>query len=132
MKKTILCILATVLFGCLSVVAQQNITLEDIWLKGTFSAKGISEIRSMLKNKKKPDGEPYMPRDIAILTRSNKEASCMANALAQAGIPHANSTGNDLFENPEVLLPNFKLTLFTCIIYLPTLFFYYNSLSNNN
>ncbi len=64
----------------------------------------ISEIRSMLKNKKKPDGEPYMPRDIAILTRSNKEASCMANALAQAGIPHANSTGNDLFENPEVLL----------------------------
>ncbi len=64
----------------------------------------ISEIRSMLKNKMKPDGEPYLPRDIAILTRSNKEASAMANALAQAGIPHANSTGNDLFENPEVLL----------------------------
>lgn len=64
----------------------------------------ISKIRSMLKNNKKPDGEPYMPRDIAILTRSNKEASRMANALAQAGIPHANSTGDDLFENPEVLL----------------------------
>lgn len=64
----------------------------------------ISEIRSMLKNKIKPDGEPYLPRDIAILTRSNKEASRMANALAQAGIPHANSTGDDLFENPEVLL----------------------------
>ena len=64
----------------------------------------ISEIRSMLKIKKKPDGEPYTPRDIAILTRSNKEASRMANALAQAGIPHANSTGDDLFENPEVLL----------------------------
>lgn len=64
----------------------------------------ISEIRSMLKDKKKPDGEPYLPKDIAILTRSNKEASNMANALAQAGIPHANSTGDDLFENPEVLL----------------------------
>ena len=62
MKKTILCILATVLFGCLSVVAQQNITLEDIWLKGTFSAKGISEIRSM------KDGEHY-----CILTRTGIE-----------------------------------------------------------
>ena len=64
----------------------------------------ISEIKSMLKDKKKPDGEPFLPRDIAVLTRSNKEASNMANALAKAGIPHANSTGDDLFENPEVLL----------------------------
>lgn len=64
----------------------------------------ISEIRDLLSNKKKCNGEAYIPRDIAILTRSNKEASKIADALAKAGIPHANSTGNDLFENSEVLL----------------------------
>lgn len=64
----------------------------------------ISEIRSLLKEKQKPNGEPFLPRDIAILTRSNKEAANIASALARAGIPHANSTGDDLFENAEVLL----------------------------
>ncbi len=63
----------------------------------------ISEIRKLL-NTSKPDGKNYMPRDIAILTRSNKEAAIFADALAKAGISHANSTGSDLFENPEVLL----------------------------
>lgn len=64
----------------------------------------ISEIRSILADRSKPDGAPYKPRDIAILTRSNKDASKVADCLAKAGIPHANSTGNDLFENSEVLL----------------------------
>lgn len=53
MKKSILCLLATIVFGCTHSIAQKNITLEDIWLNGTFSAKGISEIRSM------NDGEHY-------------------------------------------------------------------------
>lgn len=64
----------------------------------------INEIKELLLNGKKPDGSPVMPGDIAILTRSNKEATKMADALAKAGIPRANSTGSDLFENPEVLL----------------------------
>ncbi len=53
MKKRILCLLAIIVFGCSYSIAQKNITLEDIWLNGTFSAKGISEIRSM------NDGEHY-------------------------------------------------------------------------
>ena len=53
MKKSILCLLATIVFVCAHSIAQKNITLEDIWLNGTFSAKGISEIRSM------NDGEHY-------------------------------------------------------------------------
>lgn len=64
----------------------------------------ISEIKKLLSDKKKCNGEKYIPRDIAILTRSNKDASKVAEAFAKAGIPHANSTGNDLFENSEVLL----------------------------
>jgi len=64
----------------------------------------VNEIKDLLSNKKKCNGEAYIPRDIAILTRSNKDASKVADALAKAGIPHANSTGNDLFENSEVLL----------------------------
>ena len=62
MKKIFVCVLATLMFGCITVVAQQNITLEDIWLNGTFSPKGISEIRSM------KDGEHY-----CILKRSGIE-----------------------------------------------------------
>ncbi|MBP1629259.1 MAG: Dipeptidyl-peptidase [Bacteroidetes bacterium] len=45
MKKfiiSILCIICT-----LNTIAQKSITLEDIWAKGTFRAKGINEIRSM-------------------------------------------------------------------------------------
>lgn len=64
----------------------------------------ISEIHQLLQKGKKADGTNVVPGDIAILTRSNKEATKMADALAKAGIPRANSTGNDLFENPEVLL----------------------------
>ncbi len=64
----------------------------------------ISEIKNTLNNKLKCDGKKYIPKDIAILTRSNKDAAKVADALAKAGIPYANSTGNDLFENSEVLL----------------------------
>jgi len=64
----------------------------------------ISEIKRLLNSGIKPDGTKYKPSDIAILTRSNKEAMSIADSLGKAGIAHANSTGNDLFENQEVLL----------------------------
>ena len=64
----------------------------------------INEIKKLLKNGSLPDGRPIAPGDIAVLTRSNKEAAKIAEALAKAGIPRANSAGNDLFENQEVLL----------------------------
>ena len=64
----------------------------------------ISEIKDILLNRTKCDGSKYIPKDIAVLTRSNKDASKIASAFAKAGIPYANSTGNDLFENSEVLL----------------------------
>lgn len=64
----------------------------------------IKEIDRLLKDGKRADGGRLLPGDIAILTRSNKEAMRIAEQLAQAGIPHANSTGVDLFENQEVLL----------------------------
>lgn len=64
----------------------------------------IECIKSILKEKRLPSGKPYRPRDIAILTRTKAEAQVFANALGKAGIAHANSTGEDLFENPEVLL----------------------------
>ena len=64
----------------------------------------ISEIQDTLNSKLKCDGKKYIPKDIAVLARSNKDAAKVADALAKAGIPYANSTGNDLFENSEVLL----------------------------
>lgn len=62
MKKSTICILAFMALSFSSAIAQKNITLENIWLDGTFAAKGISEIRSM------KDGEHY-----CILTRTGIE-----------------------------------------------------------
>ena len=36
MKKSIICLLAIVSLGYIAI-AQKNITLEDIWLNGTFA-----------------------------------------------------------------------------------------------
>ena len=80
------------------------VLLEDDPSKDIQGEYIISEIKSILSSRSKPNGEPYLPRDIAILTRTNKDASKIADYLAKAGIPHANSAGNDLFENSEVLL----------------------------
>ncbi len=52
MKRFYLYILSLILLGGASY-AQKEITLEDIWAKPTFRAKGINEIRSM------NDGENY-------------------------------------------------------------------------
>ncbi len=49
-----LCLCATAVFQTL---AQQSITLEDIWTKGTFSAKGVSGFTSM------KDGKYYSAQD---------------------------------------------------------------------
>jgi dipeptidyl-peptidase-4 len=45
MKKTVL--FAALLLGIFSSNAQKNITLEDIWTKGTFRANYLYEVRSM-------------------------------------------------------------------------------------
>ncbi len=64
----------------------------------------INEIKNILATKTKSDGRPFKPNDIAILSRTNKAAQKFANALGKAGIAYSNSAGDDLFENPEVLL----------------------------
>ncbi len=64
----------------------------------------ISEIKRLLKDGLTPEGKPLKASDIAILTRSNYDATKVSDALGRAGIAHANSAGIDLFENPEVLL----------------------------
>lgn len=58
MKKLIV-YMALALSACMAAAEaqQQNITLEDIWTKGTFRAKGVYGIRSMA------DGEHYCTMD---------------------------------------------------------------------
>ena len=46
----------------------------------------------------------YKPGDIAVLSRSKKFAAGVASRLSALGIPAANSVGEDLFANPEVLM----------------------------
>jgi dipeptidyl-peptidase-4 len=48
-----------------SMAQSKNITLEDIWTKGTFRAKGIGAIRSMA------DGEHYCTMSRTGITKYN-------------------------------------------------------------
>ena len=83
------------------VLLEKNEENEDSDVESEYI---IKEINRLLKEGTRVDGSPLKPSDIAILTRSNKEAMKIADSLADAGIQHANSAGNDLFENQEVLL----------------------------
>ena len=64
--KKLLVILAFAMIGGMGVSMAQskNITLEDIWTKGTFRAKGIGAIRSMA------DGEHYCTMSRTGITRT--------------------------------------------------------------
>ncbi|MBE6600322.1 MAG: hypothetical protein E7640_03890 [Ruminococcaceae bacterium] len=64
----------------------------------------VNEIVSLLENTKKNDGEPILPGDIAVLSRSTSLCAAVGEALAQVGVPTANIATKDYFENPEVLL----------------------------
>ncbi len=83
MKKSTICILAFIVLSLGSAIAQKNITLENIWLDGTFSARGISEIRSM------NDGEHY-----CILTRTGIEKYAYKTGLKVEDVC--------LFNNPQM------------------------------
>ena len=65
--KKLLVILAFAMIGGMGVSMAQskNITLEDIWTKGTFRAKGIGAIRSMA------DGEHYCTMSRTGITKYN-------------------------------------------------------------
>lgn len=62
MKRVTLFISLFAAIGCMMAQPTKQITLEDIWSKGTFSPRGIQSIRSM------QDGEHY-----CVLTRSGIE-----------------------------------------------------------
>ena len=63
--KKLFVTMALALFAAagVSVAQNQNITLEDIWTKGTFRAKGIGGIRSMA------DGEHYLSMTRTAITK---------------------------------------------------------------
>lgn len=72
----------------------------------------VSEIVRLIRYEKKANGEPFAPKDIAIIARSNTAATDFAKALAKFGIPSANCDETHMFETPEVLL---ILSLLTAI-----------------
>ncbi|MBQ8510844.1 MAG: helicase-exonuclease AddAB subunit AddA [Clostridia bacterium] len=64
-----------------------------------------AEIKRLLTEGKKDDGNPIKPSDIAILMRSAKGmAADFEEALTGADIPCYNNVEGDFFENAEVLL----------------------------
>ena len=64
----------------------------------------VSRIRALLKDGKKADGSPILPRDIAVLARGNATLLTIAKELQKAGIESCISAEEEFFENPEVLL----------------------------
>ena len=80
MKKLFMCVAFAMLAAGSGAFAQtQNITLEDIWTKGTFRPKGIGSIRSMA------DGEHYLSMSrtgiakYSYLTGEKVEDLCLFN-----------------------------------------------------
>ncbi len=63
------------------------------------------ELSRLLREEKKQSGEPFRPRDVAILLRSaaSGRAERIEKALERYGIPTENSTKQSFFECPEVL-----------------------------
>lgn len=51
MKKTVLCFVFYVLAFHASIAQQKEITLEDVWTKGTFASKGVDGFNSMKNGK---------------------------------------------------------------------------------
>ena len=60
------------------------------------------EIISLLKKDYQLDGKAVKPSDIAILTRSNKEAQMVRESLAEYGLPSVLYSDETVFETPEV------------------------------
>ena len=72
----------------------------------------VSEIKELLSSGKKNDGTPIKAGDIAILCRTSRVASDIAEALTAERIENSNSTASDFFGNPEIML---VLSLFSAI-----------------
>ncbi len=64
----------------------------------------VNKIRELLREGK------YGTGDIAVLARGKKINARICRALSRLGIPSADSDGESLFENPEVLLMNSLLS----------------------
>ncbi len=71
------------MMGCISAQNTKQITLEDIWAKGTFSPRGISAIRSM------NDGEHY-----CVLTRTGVEKYSYATGERVSTVCAFNAPGS--------------------------------------
>ena len=63
-----------------------------------------SEIERLLRDGKKADQTPITPGDIVIILRSGTRSQMYADALERHGIPNSNTTDNEFFGSPEVLL----------------------------
>ncbi len=64
----------------------------------------VSEIRRLIKEEKKDNGEPFNYGDIAILIRSRKYLDTYAAALNASGIPVYTETAEDLLMQSEIMI----------------------------
>ncbi|HEU4418533.1 MAG TPA: UvrD-helicase domain-containing protein, partial [Planctomycetota bacterium] len=68
-----------------------------------IAADVAAEISRLLRSQLTLDGRPLMPRDIAVLTRTNRQATVVQNTLRAAGIVSAIGKAGDVFETEELI-----------------------------
>ena len=85
--------------------ASEDSDIAEDFVKDEAEAAFIAEkISELLKNGKKADGSPIREEDIAILFRSGTSAEALIRELERKNIRYADSSKNNFFENPDVLM----------------------------
>ena len=63
-----------------------------------------ARIAEILENGKKADGSKILPKDVALLFRSNNASARFAEALSKRGIKTTATDSTEYFQNPDVLM----------------------------
>ena len=78
---------------------------EAVLTAAEAEAEYVAErIEEILKNGKKANGEKILPKDIALLFRSNNASNRFAEALSRRGIKSTAADATEYFQNPDVLM----------------------------
>lgn len=76
-------------------------TLKPAEAEAEYIAENIA---ALLKDGKKVDGSRILPKDIAVLFRSNKASARVGAALSRRGIKSTAADSLEYFQNPDVLM----------------------------
>jgi exodeoxyribonuclease V beta subunit len=86
-----------------SILEPDDLTLAAAAARQIRSMLDKSEQRTIFTDPKHPNGRPLQASDIAVLTRSNRQASMMQGALGAVGVASVRNGTSSIFSTPAAL-----------------------------